>query len=216
MACVTTVAALPAVAGGASVAHAAAGLTRAAAACPGAETPIGSTTLAASRAALSCLIGAVRAERGLGPVRADDRLAAAARSHAADMVRRGYFAHRSPDGSKVGDRLAHAGWTPSRGSWWAGEILVAGSGAAGTPRRLVAAWLMSPHHRSVLLSARPNAIGLGAVRNTPDREHANTGITVDAVFARHCAGGPGATGTDPLSGYRTRSHQDREPDLCAA
>lgn len=192
-----------------------AGLARASAACPGAETPIAATTLDASRESLTCLVGAVRAERGLGPVRADDRLARAARSHTADMVRRGYFAHRSPGGSDVSDRLADAGWTPRGGAWWAGEILATGRGSASTPRRMVAAWLDSPPHRSVLLSARPDAMGVGVAGDTPDGGHERTGITVTAVLGRRCADDDitstyNNAGTDPLSGY------DQENDPCAA
>lgn len=189
-----------------------AGLAAASATCPGAETPIAAGTVEDSRSALRCLIGAVRAERGLGPLAPDGRLAHAAQVHASDMVGRGYFAHRSPGGSDVGDRLARAGWKPASGSWWAGEILVAGSGPSSTPRRLVAAWLQSPPHRAVLLSARPDAIGIGVRRNTPDRRHAGTGVTVDAVLGRRCAPGDPLSGyetpSDPLSGYET---EDQDP-----
>jgi uncharacterized protein YkwD len=211
MAPMATAAATAALLAGPATAAHGAGLAQASATCAGAETPIQATTLEDARAALACLIDAVRTERGLGPVRADARLERAARSHAADMVRRDYFAHRSPGGSDVSDRLARAGWTPARGSWWAGEILVTGDGAAGTPRRLVAAWLNSPPHRSVLLSTRPDAIGIGAARDTPDGGHVDTGITVDAVLGHRCDGGDRG-GADPLSGY----YQDQAPDPCAA
>jgi uncharacterized protein YkwD len=194
-------------AGPATAVHGA-GLAQASATCAGAETPIQATTLDAARSALACLIDAVRTERGLGPVRADAHLERAARSHAADMVRRDYFAHRSPGGSEVSDRLARAGGTPPRGARWGGEILATGDGAAATPRRLVAAWLNSPPHRSVLLSTRPDAIGIGAVRDTPDGRHVDTGITVDAVLGRRCDDGGD---TDLLSGY----DRDQTPDACA-
>jgi hypothetical protein len=57
----------------------------------------------------------------------------------------------------------------------------------------------------VLLSARANAIGLGAVRGTPDGDHDDDGLTVDAVLGFRCDGGASA---DPLSGY---DRQDDDP-----
>jgi uncharacterized protein YkwD len=46
-----------------------------------------------------------RARRGLAAFEWNDALAAVARSHSRDMGARGYFAHESPDGKGLGDRL---------------------------------------------------------------------------------------------------------------
>ena len=185
------------------------GLATASAACAGAETPIALTSVAQSRGAFACLIDAVRQERGLGTLRFDDRLGAAAREHAADMVDRRYFAHLTPAGTGATARLKQEGWPGAKANgWWAGEILALGAGDASTPRRLVAAWLNSPPHRAILLSAKPTRVGIGVARNTPDGEHPADGVTVAAELGLVC---PAAGSTDPLSGYETdpvSSYQD--------
>jgi uncharacterized protein YkwD len=184
----------------AATAHA--GLARAAAVCDGAETPIAATTVAQSRSALACLIDTVREERGRAALRPDDKLSGAARDHAADMVRRGYFGHVTPAGRDQADRLRRVGWPPAAGGWWAGEILALGSGGASTPRHLVSAWLNSPPHRAILLSRTPTLIGLGVVRNTPDGEHGGDGVTVAAELGHVDGAGEEA---DPLSSYASEA-----------
>jgi len=179
----------------------AAGLSEASAACPGAEAPIAATTVAAARAALACLIDEARQERDRIALRLDDRLARAARDQAADMVRRDYFAHVTPTGADLTDRLRRASWPPGGQGWWAGEILALGSGPLSTPRRLVAAWLSSPPHRAILLSARAVRIGIGVVRDTPDGRHPADGVTAAAELGRLCPDDDGPTGADPLSTY---------------
>ena len=64
---------------------------------------------------------------------ADRDLGEAARRHAADMVRRGYFSHVSPGGRDMGDRLRRAGYG-NGDSWRAGENL-AWARASGRRRR---------------------------------------------------------------------------------
>jgi uncharacterized protein YkwD len=188
-----------------------AGLELAASTCEGAEVPIAQGSVAGSRAALACLIDETRRERGLSPLRYDDRLGQAARDHTSDMVRRDYFAHVSPGGADMTDRLRDAGW-PTRGSWWAGEMLALGSGSRSTPRSLVSAWLNSPPHRAILLSERAARIGIGVARDTPDGKHANDGVTVTADLGRLCPADDRAAQDDPLSTY---DNTRRENATCA-
>ncbi len=54
---------------------------------------------------------AARRRERLGALASDDALAAVARRHSADMARRGYFAHTSPDGTDVNARAARDGLT---------------------------------------------------------------------------------------------------------
>ena len=54
---------------------------------------------------------AARRRERLGALVHDDALAAVARRHSADMARRGYFAHTSPDGADVNARAARDGLT---------------------------------------------------------------------------------------------------------
>ncbi|HET6827852.1 MAG TPA: CvpA family protein, partial [Ramlibacter sp.] len=51
------------------------------------------------------LLNAERTQRGLKPLQADPQLLPVARAHSRDMFARGYFAHVSPEGRDLGDRL---------------------------------------------------------------------------------------------------------------
>jgi len=51
----------------------------------------------------------VRIGNGASAVTYDSRLDAAAQGHADDMVDRGYFAHNSPEGDDVRDRILEQG-----------------------------------------------------------------------------------------------------------
>ena len=53
-----------------------------------------------------------RVQQGLPRVQADSRLTRAARRHASDMARRGFFGHRGSDGTKPSDRVKSAGFRP--------------------------------------------------------------------------------------------------------
>lgn len=53
-------------------------------------------------------LNAERRRHGLRALRWDDGLTRAARAHVADMYRRGYFSHDSPEGLTPGDRLRRA------------------------------------------------------------------------------------------------------------
>ena len=91
---------------------------------------------------------------GLAPVRHAPGLDKTAQSHSADMVARHYFAHTSPTGSTLFDRISPLRVHPLR--------RLVGRRDAGLGIRVVCAaaqhvigmWLASPTHRAVLLSSR--------------------------------------------------------------
>jgi uncharacterized protein YkwD len=114
------------------------------------------------RRALRCIVNEEREHRGLRPVRAQDELGEAARGHARDMVRRGYFAHERDDSTLRG-RLRDAGWD----GYAAGETLAWGCGSLGVPRAIVDAWLASDGHREILLSRRYKRAGIGLAPGAP-------------------------------------------------
>jgi uncharacterized protein YkwD len=114
----------------------------------------------------------VRAAHGLAPLRVDARLQRAARSHAGDMLRRGYFAHGS-----LSRRIQAVGARGPR----VGENLAWGTGEAAKPRRIVKMWLASPPHRANLLRPGFRRVGVGAAHGTfAGRPHA---VVVTANFA---------------------------------
>src|SRR5437660_11847793 len=62
-------------------------------ACAGAAVQPASASIASAEGAALCLVNQERERRGLRPLRTNARLAAAARDHSRDLVRRGYFEH---------------------------------------------------------------------------------------------------------------------------
>ncbi len=110
-------------------------------------------------------INDVRRAHGLRPIAPSKGLRAAARHHSLDMMARGYFAHTSPTGSTLTHRVVRSGFV-TYGQWWAGETLAWGYGSQGTPAAVVKAWMQSPEHRAILLSARYHLVGIGRVYGT--------------------------------------------------
>ncbi|MEX2453525.1 MAG: CAP domain-containing protein [Rhodospirillaceae bacterium] len=98
-----------------------------------------------------------RAFNGVGPVRLESRLAAAAQAHADDMIRRDYFDHRGPDGRGMQDRATAAGY-PWR--------LIAENLGAGfsSPVATADSWMTSPAHRANMLDPDHVHIGVGYAR----------------------------------------------------
>jgi uncharacterized protein YkwD len=92
----------------------------------------------------------VRAAHGLGSLRVDTHLIRAARSHSREMLGSNVFQHGA-----FGSRMAQFNVTGT----FAGENLAWGTGAKGTARGIVLAWLASPEHRANLL--RPSFTRVG-------------------------------------------------------
>jgi uncharacterized protein YkwD len=120
-----------------------------------------------------------RAAAGVAPLRADARLARAARGHSRDMVAHGYFAHRSPSGSDLRARVVRTGWMRRRPEWRLGETLAWGTGAFAAPQAVIDAWLHSPPHRRIVLAADLRRVGIGVVDGTPGH---GPGLTYTADF----------------------------------
>jgi uncharacterized protein YkwD len=109
-----------------------------------------------SRASENKILGAmneVRVANGLRPLRVAGKLHAAARSHSADMMRRGYFGHGS-----FGRRMDGYGIRASV----VGENLAWGTGAASGAKVIVQEWLASPEHRANLLRPGFRWVGVGS------------------------------------------------------
>jgi uncharacterized protein YkwD len=99
-------------------------------------------------------MNAVRAAHGLAPLRFDAQLESAARFHSREMLADGVFQHGA-----FAARMARFRVTGSL----AGENLAWGTGARGTARGVVAAWLASPEHRANLLRPSFRRVGIGAL-----------------------------------------------------
>ena len=99
-------------------------------------------------------INAERARHGLAPYQYDATVAATAAAHSADQAARRTMSHTGSDGSNAGQRLTRNGVTWS--SW--GENVGAGF---TDPAVLLQAWLNSPTHRPIVLSASYTRVGVG-------------------------------------------------------
>ena len=99
------------------------------------------------------LINIEREERGLPRLIMDEKLAQAARAHAVDMSRRGYFAHTSPNGIGMSSRLRRAGASYTT----AGENIARGQDSASS---VVHAWMNSQGHRRNILHSRYRKVGI--------------------------------------------------------
>ena len=134
--------------------------------CASASARPGSVSALRLRAAIVCLVNTERGKRRLRRLRVNRELELAARRHARDMVVRRYFAHTSPSGSSVMDRILRTRYLRRYGRWRVGEILGWGSGAQGTPAAIVAGWMRSPAHRRQILGPYLE-LGVGVQRAAP-------------------------------------------------
>lgn len=130
------------------------------------------STIAAAEDSVSCLINVERAKRGLRPVTHLATLGATARAYSRDMVRRDFFAHVTPTGGTLTDRMRRARYGSATKDWSAGEIIGWGTGSLATPAALADEWLASPSHRSIMLDPRFKQFGAGIAAGVPEREDA--------------------------------------------
>jgi uncharacterized protein YkwD len=103
------------------------------------------------------LINVERAKYGLHKLAMQTRLVKAAKGHSKDMANNNYFSHTALNGASFIDRINAAGYKWSA----AGENIYAGNGTYNSPQSCVNAWMNSPAHRAILLSADYTQIGIG-------------------------------------------------------
>jgi len=148
--------------------------------CPGADQlPLLSTTASAKSATL-CLINAERAFNNLPALRSEPTLEAAATGYAQAMVERSFFAHVSPSGQTIDERLA--AYTTNTQSYTIGENLAWGQNVLGTPVSTVNAWMRSQGHRDNILSENFEEIGVGIVPGSPRGGLLDAGATYATEF----------------------------------
>ena len=99
------------------------------------------------------LVNFERTSRGFNALTYDPKLMEVGRKHSADMFKRGYFSHYSPEGKSVADRAEKGGI----------NYLVIGENLAYAPNLDLAhnGLMNSPGHRANILSADFNKIGIG-------------------------------------------------------
>ena len=123
--------------------------------------PVGNAMRPAASEAVRCLINAERTRRGLRTMNASSLLSRAAAFHSADMVRRRYFAHVSPNGQTLRSRVARAGYRGFGRRALVAEALGFGTDMFATPSKLVADLMRSGVHRAIVLDKRYRDVGVG-------------------------------------------------------
>jgi uncharacterized protein YkwD len=152
---------------------------RAAAVCPDADLVPAAGNLPRIRAAILCLHNEIRAQNGLGRLHARVRLRRAASGYARRMVRDRFFAHTTPAGMTMEERVARAGYVRPGDAWTLGENLAWGSGSLATPRVAVQGWMASPDHRRQILEPSFRDAGVGVALGAPFPAAAGATYTVD-------------------------------------
>jgi uncharacterized protein YkwD len=104
-------------------------------------------------ARLTRLLNQGRRAAGVRPLRTSRALIAVARAHSSDMLKRGFFGHRSPVNGDLDHRLEAAGLEYSHAS----ENLALSTG----PKKAHDSLMSSPSHRKNLLDARLSHVGIG-------------------------------------------------------
>jgi uncharacterized protein YkwD len=131
------------------------------AACTGADRVATDATVAQTRAALTCLINAARAERQIAPLRVETHLQTAAQRYARALDPAKPLTHSGRGGSSPLDRIADAGYGRGASGFSAAETLGRSQGALSAPAIRVTAWLASASTRKLLLSAKYRDVGIG-------------------------------------------------------
>jgi uncharacterized protein YkwD len=134
--------------------------------CANAGVQPAAGNLADVRAAVLCLHNRERTARGLPPLRENAKLRRAAVGHSGDMVAGRFFAHESPAGADMTDRILRTGYARGQ-SWSLGENIAWGSGVLGTAAEIQRAWMESPGHRVNILRPQFREIGIGIAVGAP-------------------------------------------------
>ncbi|MFL5895960.1 MAG: CAP domain-containing protein [Thermoleophilaceae bacterium] len=151
-------------------------------ACASASANPSGRNLARVSRAIVCLLNGQRAAAGLRPVHLNARLGRASRGMAKLMVSQHFFAHDTPSGRSLLDRVRVTGYVS--GSWQLGENLAWGSGSLATAGAIVNGWMNSPGHKANILHAAFRDIGIGVRLGAP-QPGLSGGATYVTDFGRH-------------------------------
>jgi uncharacterized protein YkwD len=115
----------------------------------------GQTSVSRAERELFTSVNQARRAQGLGPLRWDERLAAAARRHAEVMAERGSAQHRFEGEPSLSARVKQAG---ARFHWLSENVT-----QGPTPRFIHSQFMNSPPHRANILDRDMDSIGVGVV-----------------------------------------------------
>ena len=106
-----------------------------------------------------------REQRDLESLCPQPILTKAARSHSKDMIENDYFAHSTPGGESLGERLKRFGYVPEKdsgyASWRVGGNIAWFSNDDVEPSKVFEGWMNSSGHRHNILQEDFRQIGVG-------------------------------------------------------
>ena len=135
--------------------------------CAGANLHPNASDLAAVDAATLCLVNGVRVAHDARPLRANDELDDVAASQIASMLIGDYFADVSPSGQTALSVVAGTPYPAHAASFAIGQNLAWGYGQDVTPAHIVAEWMASPPHRTIMLGGEYRDAGVAVAPSAP-------------------------------------------------
>ena len=109
---------------------------------------------------LQNLINAERTKAGLPALTVDDKLTAAAKAHATDMLCNNYLDHSGPNGSTPQSRVEAAGF---KASLVLEDLYALAPAYGGNPQSAFNWWMSNPTSKADLLNANTTAFGIAYV-----------------------------------------------------
>ena len=129
-------------------------------------------------------VNAVRLKHGLNPVSEEINLRQIARDHSLDMLERGFFLHKNPEGKGPADRVAEKHrrlvGTTAENLWWGirGELITPGMLAV----EIMESLMNSPGHRANILRNDATHLGVGVSMSSGEKL-LSVEITATQLFA---------------------------------
>ncbi len=118
-------------------------------------------------AATLCLLNQMRAAHHLLPLRSNHELQAVATTQVSSMVRRNYFGEDSPSGRSPAALIETIPYGAHAPSLSTAQNLGWGTRSDATAAGIVAAWMRSPPHREIILTAEFRDAGAGVAPAVP-------------------------------------------------
>jgi uncharacterized protein YkwD len=168
--------------------------------CSGADLTPAASNLPQVSAGMLCLLNAQRSDAGIRPLSASTVLTTVSTRYSQRMVSEHFFGHTAPDGTTFPRRLSAIGYRRPNGRS-VGENIGWGQDTLSSARSMVAAWMNSPGHRAVILTATYREIGIGIAMGAPVDQ--SLGATYTADF------GAGASARRAKTWAATRRHPTR-------
>jgi uncharacterized protein YkwD len=127
----------------------------------GSSSAASASSMATAKEVLA-ILNAARTKAGCSPLKINQKLMAAAKTHATNMAQKNFFGHANADGSKFSKRVKRQGYK---------YRMVAENIAAGqqTARQAALSWLKSAGHRRNILNCKMKDTGIAVAYQADDK-----------------------------------------------